>query len=149
MTRAAQAQDPPTPAAGPLELESAAAFTEFVSAAEPRLRRALVAAYGFEEGREATAEALAYAWEHWDRLRRIDNLAGYLFRVGQTRRRRNRQPVVFAVAEAAEHRFEPALPAALATATRIARYPSSPASSRQPSRITSSAGWQGCATSWE
>jgi hypothetical protein len=28
---------------------------------------ALVAAYGFEEGRDATAEAFAYAWEHWER----------------------------------------------------------------------------------
>lgn len=115
MTRLAQAQDSPTPANDPPAVEPAAAFTEFVSTAEPRLRRALVAAYGFEEGREATAEALAYAWEHWDRLRLIDNLPGYLFRVGQTRHRRRRQPVLFAVAESAEYRFEPALPAALAS----------------------------------
>src|SRR5215469_926755 len=98
MIRAAQAQDPPTPAASPPDLEPAAAFTEFVSAVEPRLRRALVAAYGFDEGREATAEALAYAWEHWDRLRLMSNIPGYLFRVGQTKRRRKRQPVLFAVA---------------------------------------------------
>ena len=39
------------------------AFTEFVQSVEPRLRLALMAGYGPERGREATAEALAYAWE--------------------------------------------------------------------------------------
>ena len=41
--------------------ESVAEFEAFVRSAEPRLRRALVAAYGFEDGRDAAAEALAYA----------------------------------------------------------------------------------------
>ena len=41
-------------------------FEAFVRIAEPRLSRALAAAYGFEDGRDATAEALAYAFEHWD-----------------------------------------------------------------------------------
>jgi hypothetical protein len=45
----------------------------------PRLGRALAAAYGFEDGRDATAEALAYAWQHWQRLQHIANLPGYLF----------------------------------------------------------------------
>ena len=44
-------------------------FTEFVSEVEPRLRRALTAAFGSEVGREAAAEALVYGWEHWDRVR--------------------------------------------------------------------------------
>ena len=44
-------------------------FEAFVVEAEPKLRRALVAIHGFEEGRDAAAEALAYAWEHWERLR--------------------------------------------------------------------------------
>jgi len=47
--------------------------------------RAFVAAYGGERGREATAESLAFAWEHWDRISRMDNAPGYLFRVGQSR----------------------------------------------------------------
>lgn len=38
-------------------------FTVFVKEVEPRLRHALVAVYGQEQGRDATAEALAYAWE--------------------------------------------------------------------------------------
>jgi len=52
---------PVIPDAGP---QRAAEFEGFVRESEPRLRRALVAAYGFEEGRDATAEALAYGWEH-------------------------------------------------------------------------------------
>ena len=63
------------------------AFERFVAEAGPRLGRALAALYGFEDGRDATAEALAYAWENWDRLQHIANLPGYLFRVGQTRNR--------------------------------------------------------------
>ena len=89
-------------------------FEAFVRIAEPRLSRALAAAYGFEDGRDATAEALAYAFEHWDRLQHIKNLPGYLFRVGQTRGRRRRQPVLFAVPDESDHAFEPGLPAALA-----------------------------------
>lgn len=65
-------------------------FSEFLHEAEPRLRRALVARYGHEVGREAAAEALAYAWEHWKRLMEMKNPAGYLFRVGQSRARRYR-----------------------------------------------------------
>lgn len=97
------------------------AFEEFVRATEPRLRRALVACYGFEEGRDATAEALAYAWEHWERLQEIANLPGYLFRVGQSRRRRRRQPVLFDTSGWAEHHFEPGLPGALAALTERQR----------------------------
>src|SRR6185437_624392 len=71
-----------------------AAFERFVEEAGPRLGRALAALYGFEDGRDATAEALAYAWENWSRLQHIANLPGYLFRVGQTRSRRRREPAV-------------------------------------------------------
>ena len=96
-------------------------FEDFVRIAEPRLSRALAAAYGFEDGRDATAEALAYAFEHWDRLQHIKNLPGYLFRVGQTRGRRRRQPVLFAVPDESEHAFEPGLPAALASLSQRPR----------------------------
>ena len=40
---------------------------------EPRLRRAFVAGYGSERGREATAEALAYAWERWAQIEPMPN----------------------------------------------------------------------------
>ena len=96
-------------------------FEAFVREAEPRLSRALAAAYGFEDGRDATAEALAYAYEHWDRLQHISNLPGYLFRVGQTRGVRRRQPVLFAVPDYADRAFEPGLPAALASLTQHQR----------------------------
>jgi len=60
----------------------------FVGDVEPRLLQALVAAYGPREGREATVDALSWAWEHWDRLGSIDNKLGYLYRVGQGATRR-------------------------------------------------------------
>jgi DNA-directed RNA polymerase specialized sigma24 family protein len=99
----------------------ATGFEAFVIATEPKLRRALIAAYGFEDGRDATAEALAYAWEHWDRLTGLTNLSGYLFRVGQSRSRSRRQPVVFAAPDQGEHLFEPGLPAALGALTQRQR----------------------------
>ena len=60
----------------------------FVRDVEPRLLQALVAAYGPREGREATVDALSWAWEHWDRLGPIANKVGYLYRVGQSATRR-------------------------------------------------------------
>jgi len=93
-------------------------FEEFVLATEPPLRRALVAAYGYEDGREAAADALAYAWEHWARVREMPNAAGYLYRVARSSvshgRRWRRRPPLLAAPPGAEHRFEPGLPAALA-----------------------------------
>jgi DNA-directed RNA polymerase specialized sigma24 family protein len=55
-----------------------------------RLRRALVAAYGVEVGSEATADAMAWAWEHRERVAAMENPAGYLYRVGQSAARRYR-----------------------------------------------------------
>ncbi|MCP3998268.1 MAG: sigma-70 family RNA polymerase sigma factor [bacterium] len=63
-------------------------FAEFHNRAEPQLRRALIARYGGDIGREAAAEALAYGWENWDRVRAMGNPLGYLYRVGQSRSRR-------------------------------------------------------------
>jgi DNA-directed RNA polymerase specialized sigma24 family protein len=100
-----------------------AVFERFVEEAGPRLGRALAALYGFEDGRDATAEALAYAWENWPRLQHITNLPGYLFRVGQTRSRLRRQPVaeLFDIGEGGDYRFEPGLPRALAALTQRQR----------------------------
>jgi DNA-directed RNA polymerase specialized sigma24 family protein len=89
------------------------AFERFVAETEPKLRRALVALHGSEVGRDATAEALAFAWEHWDKLATMENPIGYLYRVGQSRVRRRRSPVVFLPPAAEEREFEPKLPAAL------------------------------------
>ena len=48
----------------------------------------MVAAYGPDLGREAAADALAWAWQHWDRVHAMADPAGYLWRVGQTSVRR-------------------------------------------------------------
>lgn len=112
----------PEPAGGPQDRGQPGApmgFEAFVRATEPALRRALVAAYGHDDGREATAEALAYAWEHWDRVSAMRNAPGYLFLVARSsaaRTRRARRPAreLFTILADAEHRFEPGLPAALA-----------------------------------
>ncbi len=63
-------------------------FEAFVEASGRRLRAALVAAFGPDVGADATAEALAYGWEHWDRIETMANPVGYLFRVGQNAGRR-------------------------------------------------------------
>jgi RNA polymerase sigma-70 factor (ECF subfamily) len=63
-------------------------FEGFVALNEPRLRRALCATYGARPGREATVDALSYAWEHWDRIGGMKNPVGYLYRVGQSSARR-------------------------------------------------------------
>ena len=90
-------------------------FAEFHARAEPRLRRALIARYGGEVGREATAEALAYAWENWDRIRVMSNATGYLYRVGQSRSRRlwPRRAVFATGGEFSLPWVEPGLPGAL------------------------------------
>ena len=90
-------------------------FTEFVKEVEPRLKHALVAAAGVDHGLEATAEALAYGWEHWDELQNMTNPAGYLYRVGRTKAKRLRRtpPSLPTVDESVAPRLEPGLPAAL------------------------------------
>ncbi len=75
-----------------MDLDRRQEFTRFVKETEPRLSYALAASYGFEVGAEATADALAWAWEHWDDVQRKQNPAGYLFRVGQSKARRYHRP---------------------------------------------------------
>lgn len=60
-------------------------FTEFAQEVEAPLRYALVAELGYHRGREATQDALVYAWEHWDRLDEVTNWGGYLYRVAKRR----------------------------------------------------------------
>ncbi|MBO0824601.1 MAG: sigma-70 family RNA polymerase sigma factor [Actinobacteria bacterium] len=105
----------PTPATDVAETDPASAFEAFFRETEPKLRRALIAAYGPDLGRDAASEALTYAWEHWERLSQMANLPGYLFRIGQTRGiRRKRQRVLHGRPSWPDYRFEPALPGALA-----------------------------------
>jgi DNA-directed RNA polymerase specialized sigma24 family protein len=91
-------------------------FEEFYVVAEPRLRHALVAALGANRGREGAAEALAYAWEHWDRVGGMEYPLAYLFRVGQSRTRGRASRVMFpAPPDVSLPWIEPGLPRALAT----------------------------------
>ncbi|MDJ0792298.1 MAG: sigma-70 family RNA polymerase sigma factor [Acidimicrobiia bacterium] len=91
-------------------------FTEFFAIYEPRLRHALIARCGAEIGREATADALEYAWSHWDRVGSMAHPAAYLYRVGQSASRRYRRPqgVAGEPQVATTPWFEPALEPALA-----------------------------------
>lgn len=90
-------------------------FEGFVAAAGPRLRAGLVAAYGPDVGLDAAAEALAYGWEHWDRLSAMANPSGYLYRVGQTAARRGRRvaPAMPVPLPSEVREFEPGLVPAL------------------------------------
>ena len=72
---------------------------------EPLLLQALVATYGPVDGREATVDALSWAWEHWDRLVEVENKRGYLYRVGQsaTRRFSVRTPARMSTVDGLQH----------------------------------------------
>ena len=92
-------------------------FTVFAKIAEPKLRRALVAAVGEDDAADALAEALLYGWKHWDRIEQMKNPMGYLYKVGRTRgvRQGGRRPVRLpSVPTSATPWIEPGLPAALA-----------------------------------
>ena len=94
------------------------AFAEFVREAEPRLRRALCAAFGAQDGRAAAAYALGHAWENWSAISRKSNPIGYLWVVGRNEARRARQrPLPFTrMGAEPEHRdplVEPGLDRAL------------------------------------
>ena len=65
------------------------AFDSFVRVEGVRLRRAMSARYGVDVGCDATNAALAFAWERWGRVSAMDNPAGYLYRVAQTKARRD------------------------------------------------------------
>ena len=88
-------------------------FKRFFVEVEPKLRRALVARYGQERGREATAEALGWAWEHWSRVEAVTNQVGYLYRVGQSRTRLRRFRPVFDIPTEPEFFVEPELASAV------------------------------------
>lgn len=59
------------------------AFAVFTDESGDRIRHALVAAFGPEVGTDAAAEAMAIAWEKWDRVSGRPNPAGYVFGIGR------------------------------------------------------------------
>lgn len=88
-------------------------FTSFFAEVEPRLRRALTSRFGHEEGREVTAIALAWGYQHWDRLAPMENPAGYLYRLACNRGGRRRRTPLFDAADRCEPHVEPGLVEAL------------------------------------
>lgn len=66
-------------------------FEVFFKEAEPRLHDALSACLGGELGREATADALVFGWENWERVESMENPIGYLYIVGRNRGRKTRR----------------------------------------------------------
>ena len=76
-------------------MDEAPEFEAFVIEVEPRLRSALVAAYGLDRGRKATAAALGWAWEHRGELGKLESKVAFLYRVGQSSTRRRKEPVLF------------------------------------------------------
>jgi DNA-directed RNA polymerase specialized sigma24 family protein len=65
-------------------------FTAFMREVQPRVAIALTASFGPDAAADATADAFAYAWEHWDRVSVMENPAGYEYRVGRSRIPRSR-----------------------------------------------------------
>lgn len=66
-------------------------FEDFLDRERPALGRVLVAHYGTALGAEVTADAVAYAWEHWIVVGAMSNRVGYLYRVAQSAARRHRR----------------------------------------------------------
>ena len=91
-------------------------FEEFMKESEIRLHDALAALFGPQAGRDATAEAFAYGWEHWKRVRKMDNPVGYLYAVGRDRGRKaqtGRRVVLMPIDADRVPWIEPGLPVAL------------------------------------
>jgi RNA polymerase sigma-70 factor (ECF subfamily) len=91
-------------------------FEAFFVRSERPVRFALCARFGFDAGRDATAEAFAYAWEHWNRVAEMENPIGYVYRVGQRAGQRmsaRSEPVDFSRLESELPVVEPKLAPAL------------------------------------
>jgi RNA polymerase sigma factor (sigma-70 family) len=56
-----------------------------------QLRGVLIARHGIDVGVDVHAEVASYAWEHRDLVCGLENPAGYLFRVSQSKARRYRR----------------------------------------------------------
>lgn len=95
-------------------------FAGFVANLEPKLRRVLAAHLGVDRARDATADALSYAWEHWESVRGMVNPGGYLYRTAvrqQARKRRGPPALPPEPANTQVPDFEPRLDWALAKLT--------------------------------
>ncbi len=89
-------------------------FEALIESMEPELRRALAGHVREDAIEDAVAEALAYAWENRDRVFGMENPTGYLYRVAQSRSRRQREGLLVWRSEREMPDIEPGLPDALA-----------------------------------
>ena len=96
-------------------------FEAFFRDAEPRLRRAFIGTHGIDRAADATGEALAWGWEHWERVIEMENPVGYLFRVGQSKTRVRRTPMLPAPPSIGEPEIDPQLVPALRRLSRSQR----------------------------
>lgn len=62
-------------------------FTRFAEGVQPKLRTALIAAFGTDLAGEALSEAMEYGWRHWERIERMKNPEGYMWAVGRSKAR--------------------------------------------------------------
>ena len=101
-----------------MSVRTSESYTSFVRVQGDRVRLALIASFGPDLGAEATSEAFAYGWQHWDRVSGMENPTGYLYSIGRNwvrrhvRRRRELPPVQHAQG-GSELWVEPGLPSAL------------------------------------
>jgi DNA-directed RNA polymerase specialized sigma24 family protein len=72
----------------PAAFSSATEFESLLVLIRSRLRPALVSKWGIEVGSDISSDIEEYSWQHSNRLIRMDNPLGYLYRVAQSRSRR-------------------------------------------------------------
>src|SRR4029077_2265169 len=60
--------------------QSRESFVVFAEKTTRDLQRALTAQFGVRVARDAACDAMAYAWQHWDRVGQMKNPKGYLYR---------------------------------------------------------------------
>lgn len=82
---------------------------QFALRVRPRLVRALVGSCGVDRAADAASESMVYAFEHWERVRTLENPEGYLYRVAQSRTRERRRPSLPSPADVDLPDIEPAL----------------------------------------
>ena len=106
------------------DMETAeSAFSVFAAETEPKVRRALVAAFGPDVGTDAAAEAMAVAWEKWSVVATRPNPAGYVWGIGRNaaRKRLGGDRLFPAPDPQREPWIEPGLPAAIGRLTEQQR----------------------------
>lgn len=72
-----------------MSVRTSESYSSFVRLQGERVRLALIAVFGPDTGAEATSEALAYGWQHWERVSAMENPTGYLYAVGRNWARRH------------------------------------------------------------